>query len=218
MIHLTKSLTLVLAACAIALTCQAQTEDGAHVTKTYFVDNFFKAECEYLVSDTTVKDGSYKLYHHGKVIEEGAYSHGKKTGEWKFWNLYKEIELKYDFTLKQPTYVLPHVGHSYDQKNNPPIFIGSPLVPFYFITNRVYFPKSEGMKNKSGKVVLSLKIDTKGKVESVTIKKATNDAFASVVRKAANQIPKNKWRWYPAQRAGKRVAGDYDITIVFEND
>lgn len=212
------TLAALIATTIMAATAKAQTNSTPRIVKTYMVDNFFKAQCEYLASDTTVKDGHYTLSYRGTVIEDGYYSNGHKVGEWQFWNLQKLVELKFDFTQKQPTYILPHYGHDYDQLNYPCIFLGSPLVPFYYITNRVYFPKSEGMKNKSGKVVLRLHINSKGWVVSTSIKSATSEAFASVVRKAANDIPKDKWRWVPARSNGKRVSDNYDITIMFEND
>lgn len=211
-----KTFLTTIAALLTAASSNAQTSTEPHIVKTYMVDNLFKAECEYLAADTSVRDGHYTLSYRGNVIEDGYYSNGRKVGEWQFWNLQKLVELKFDYTQKQPTYILPHYGHDYDQLNYPCIFLGSPLVPFYYITNRVYFPKSEGMKNKSGKVVLSLRINAKGWIVGTSIKSATSEAFASVVRQAANQIPKDKWRWIPARHNGKRVSDNYDITIMFE--
>lgn len=42
------------------------------------------AEYQYLVSNTTVKHGNYKLLYNGKVMREGPYSNGKRNGTWTF--------------------------------------------------------------------------------------------------------------------------------------
>lgn len=215
--HLQRLIALTLATLATSISCAAQGDGVARVTKTSMVDNFFKAQYEVLASDTSVRDGLYTLSYRESVIEKGEYRNGKRVGEWQFWNLMKQVELKYSYESHYPTYIMPHFGHKYDQQNYPCIFLGSPLVPFYFITNRVYYPKAEANNKKGGKVVVRLHINPKGRVKNIEIKQETSKAFGDVVTKAAAQIPRNQWRWIPALQNGKRVSGYYDITILFEN-
>lgn len=213
-----RRMSIIIAAFLYGYTSAGQGNAQERLTRNSMVDNFFEASFEVLKADTTIKDGLYKLSHHGTAIEEGMYRNGRRVGIWKFRNLQKMVELKYDYDRQSPTYVLPHMGYKYDQKNNPCIFLGSPVVPFYCITNRVYYPKAEANRKTGGEVVLRLKIDTQGKIAGVMIKKSTSEAFADVVRKAAAHIPKDKWRWIPAKENGKRINGNYDITILFENE
>lgn len=212
MLQIIRRTALTLAAVTVVVLTAAQDRE----TKTTIVDRFFTEEHEVL-ANTQIKDGHYTLSYRGSNIEEGYYRNGKRVGEWKFWNLQKDVELKYDYTRKRPTYVLPHTGHTYDQRNYPCIFLGSSLIPFYFITSRAYYPKAEAENKKGGRVVLRLKVNTRGRMTGYTIKSATSENFAEVVRKAADQIPKDEWRWIPSKSKGAVVAGFYDITVVFDN-
>lgn len=212
-----KFLFLVAAVVLPVIHGMAQGVDRSHIEKTGVVDRLFTSRYTVLASDTSVRDGRYELTYRGMKIEEGQYRNGEKVGEWRYWNLQRKVELRYDYTRRQPTYVLPHMGHKYDQRNYPCIFLGSPLIPFYFITQRIYYPKSEA-GSKGGEVVVRLKIDERGRMKGAMIKKSTSKAFADVVTRAVSGIPQDRWRWVPARRDGRNVAGDYDITILFENE
>lgn len=212
-----KLMALATAALCAAISAAAQGGNAAHVERRGVVDNIFESSYTVLASDTAVRDGRYELTYRGMKIEEGQYRLGKKVGEWKYWNLQRMVELKYDYTRRTPTYVMRHMGYKYDQKNYPCIFLGSPLIPFYFITQRVYYPKSEAGR-KGGEVVVSLVVDERGRMVGSRIKRTTSEAFAEVVAKAVSKIPQDRWRWVPARANGKRVTGAYDITIVFENE
>lgn len=210
---------IVLAAAAICagIGAAAQGAGRARVGRTGVVDSIFESSYTVLASDTSVRDGHYELTYRGQKIEEGQYRLGKKVGEWKYWNLQRMVELKYDYTRGAPTYVMRHMGYKYDQRNYPCIFLGSPLIPFYFITQRVYYPKSEAGRS-GGEVVVGLEVDERGRMVGWKIKRTASEAFAEVVSKAVSKIPQDRWRWIPARANGKRVRGWYDITIVFENE
>lgn len=207
-----------IAAIMTPLIASSQNGNTGRMTKEATVDNYFTAKYEVLASDSSTKDGKYTLYYRDAPIESGEYKMGKKSGIWEYRNLRKMTELKYDHTARRPTYMLPHEGHKYNTRNYPCTFIGSPLIPFFFIHTRAYYPKAEADNPDGGNVILRLMISPQGKLTSFMIKQATSENFAEVVRKAAIAIPKDKWRWVPAMKDGKRVEGTYDITILFDNE
>lgn len=195
----------------------AQAQTSGHVTKTETVYDYFKATYEVLASDTSVCDGAYELAYGTRTLEKGQYSKGNKTGEWEYRNLQNMVELRYNWTTKRPTYMLPHKGYTYNQKNYPATFLGSSMIPFYYVHSKAYYPKAEANNKSGGYVTLSLRISPTGRLSSFAIKDSSSPNFARVVRKAAEQIPKGAWRWVPALKNGVNVDGYYDITIMFEN-
>lgn len=181
------------------------------------VDGNYTEAFTVLATDTTIRDGKYELYYRKRTIESGNYKEGKKIGTWTYKNYDNNVELMYNYTLGQPVYILPHVGKEYDQNNYPCMFLGSPIIPYFFVMSRIYYPLAEQDRKGGGKVVLALNINSVGRVTGYRIKESTSINFTQIVRRAADQIPKDKWLWVPALRSGKNVADEYVITVVFDN-
>lgn len=164
-----------------------------------------------------VRHGAYTMEYKGKVVEKGRYDKGKKVGKWEYRNYRDMLELRYDYNLGKPIYVLPHEGHKYDKQTNPCIFLGSPVVPYYFIMANVFYPEMEADNKHGGDVTLTISVNAKGRMTGYKIKKSSSPHFAKAVEKAADRIPRNEWQWVPAREKGKNVQGEYDIVIYFDN-
>ena len=194
----------------------ASAQNKAHLQRTQknglFVESF-----SVLKSDTSVRDGKYELRYKNWTIESGSYRSGKKVGTWTYRNYNKQIELMYNYTLRQPVHILQHLGKTYDQNNYPCMFLGSPVIPYFFVLSHVYYPKAEENNRSGGSVVLTILVDKSGQMKGYKIKEATSENFARVVRQAADKISSRNWRWIPALADGKEVDGEYDITIEFDN-
>lgn len=180
-------------------------------------DVAFEKVWNVLASDTNVVDGPYALYYKGHSVERGLYRQGKRVGVWEFEGQTRKVELRYNYTTGQPTYIVPRKGFKYDQKNWPCLFLGSPLVPHIFLLTRVYYPQSEGGRIGGGKVIVTLEVDDQGHMTGYHIKQSTCEAFTAIVSAACEQIPRTEWRWIPASKDGKFVEGEYDVVIFFDN-
>lgn len=189
---------------------------GRQVLKSH--DGLFYEEATALAQDSVpVFDGPYKLFYRGSLVEQGSYERGNRVGLWEFRNYHGIAELRYDYDAERPVYMLPHEGKVYSKSQYPCVFLGSPIVPYYFILCNVFYPQSEGNNKAGGKVILSIMVDSRGHMTGYRVKEASSENFADAVRRAADSIPVAQWRWVPARKAGKNVPGVYDMTIFFDN-
>lgn len=168
-----------------------------------------------LASDTSVRHGTYQLIYKGDVIEKGDYRKGERVGVWEFYNLLKTIEFRYDYDSHTPFNILPHVGETYTPRTFPSIFLGSPYVPYHYISLRIAYPTKEQGNTTDCRVVLGLNISAQGRMTGYHLVEESRPTFNEAVLKAAAQIPKH-WRWIPARRDGKNVPSVYKIILIFE--
>lgn len=169
-----------------------------------------------LVDGQMCRHGDYLLEYKGKTIEKGKYEKGKKVGTWIYWNYQDIVELRYNYDAAKPLYIVQHIGHKYSKTERPCVYIGSPVVPYYFVTSNVFYPQSEGHRN-GGQVTLTINVNAEGRMTGYKIKKSTSENFSKAVRVAADRIPSDKWRWIPSLKNGKPVDSEYDIVIYFDN-
>lgn len=169
-----------------------------------------------LASDTSLREGKYELKYKGKTIEKGQYHKGNRVGKWEFRNVDNSVELCFDYDDRQPFNIMPHVGKKYDARNFPPIFLGSPLVPYHFFALKATLPKDEEGTYNDCKVVIALEINNQGRMTGYRIIEKSENLFNNIVEKIAKEIPVKQWEWVPARKDGKNIASDYIITIVFD--
>ncbi len=207
----------MLVALAMLLTLQgaAQQNKKVRTQKVSQKSGLYIEKYSVLSTDTSVKQGTYSLIYKGKVLETGEYQKGKRIGGWKFYNLNDEIEFIYDYDDELPYQIMPHKGYTYTAKTFPSMYLGSPLVPYHFITSRTYYPVKESGNKHDCTVVLALEISATGKMTGYHLEKESKEDFNRVVLNAASQIPQS-WRFVPAREGGKNVASNYRIIIVFE--
>lgn len=218
--HYNMTLFLRLAA-ALATAClapqNATAQDAARQTVTTERGLFVETAQRVAAGDTTLLDGTYELKYRDKTIERGRYARGRRVGEWEFRNYHDWVELRYDYSRGGPTYILPHKGKTYSQETYPCTFLGSPIVPYLFIVSNVHYPQAEWDNKRGGEATLTLRVDPQGRMDGYEVRKPSSPHFAKAVRRAAEKIPRDEWRWVPARSKGRDVAGEYDIVIYFDN-
>lgn len=185
---------------------------GQKVRDSY--DKRFKEYYNVLPSDSTIFDGEYKLFYKSTLIEKGAYKNGKRSGIWFFYNLGGSFEFEYDFDNDS---LLNIAGLEFYKRRNqlPSLYLGSPLVPYVFISSKVGYPKEAYDKGIVGKVVLTLKISEEGEIVDRYISESLNEIMDSAVLKAAWNFPES-WEWIPAKYDGVKVKSLYNITVFFD--
>lgn len=204
---------------AWAATAQHSTQQRQPTRRTITTERGLFSETAQRIDmgDTTLLDGTFELKYRDKTIERGEYRQGRRVGEWEFRNYHDWVELRYDYSHSQPTYILPHKGKTYTQETYPCTFLGSPIVPYFFIVSNVHYPQAEWDNKRGGEATLTLRIDAQGRMTGYEIRKPSSTHFARAVERAAEKIPRDEWRWVPARHKGRAVAGEYDIVIYFDN-
>ena len=185
-------------------------------TRLRTVDNgVYTEKFRVLASDTSCRHGDYQMIYKNRVVEKGPYKKGVRSGEWFFWGLENQLEFVYDYDNQALSKVLPHDGHVYTSRTLPCLFLGSPLIPHLFICRRVFYPVKEHGTSVDCQVILSLKVNSRGRMTGYELVRESKPAFNKAVLDAAAQIPKS-WRWVPARDGGRFIDSDYRITIIFD--
>lgn len=205
-------LTIMLLLITIAASGQSKALKTKNITRER---DIYVEKYSALASDTSVRHGNYKLIYKGKVIETGDYKKGERVGQWTFYNLSDEIEFIYDYDTNLPYQIMPHKGSIYTAKQFPSLFLGSPLIPYHFITRNTYYPVKQADNKHDCKVVLALEINANGRMTGYHLETKSREDFNKVVLDAASRIPKH-WRWVPAREGGRNVSSIYTITLIFE--
>lgn len=166
--------------------------------------------------DTSKMDGPYQMFYKETLVETGSYSQGRKTGLWTFYNLGGSFEFQYDFDTDS---LIRLAGSDiYHRRNErPSLFLGSPLVPYVFISTEVGYPNEAIEKGIKGKVVLTLRISEEGEIIERFISHGLNSMMDTAVLNAAWKFPDN-WEWIPAKKGARKVESFYNITVFFELD
>ncbi len=162
-----------------------------------------------------VKNGEYKLFYKDQLIEKGQFKQGEKVGKWQYFSFNNILEYEYDYDNNLVTRTGGERISDTKRFNTPCFFRGSPLIPYLFMVNNVYYPEGAVDKNLSGRVVLTLKIDKKGEVYGFYISEKLNYVLDKAVKDAAAKMP-GDWRFLPATRNGHALMSEYNITIEFE--
>lgn len=165
-----------------------------------------------LARDTSVLEGNYEMLYKNKTMERGCYHNNRRVGVWQFFNLDNALEFCYDFDDgKASRYVIPEDG-VFDV---PCLFLGSPLIPHFFLVQRLYYPSSEYDSTVEQEVQVALRINKEGKLTGTRLVKNASARLDETVLKAASQMPSH-WQWLPAQINNMPVESDYIIKIIFE--
>lgn len=187
---------------------------GQKVRKS--MDQRFTEYYNVLAADTNKMDGSYQMFYKETLVENGTYSQGYRTGIWTFYNLGGSFEFQYDFD-KDSLIRLAGSGIYHRRNERPSLFLGSPLVPYVFISSMVGYPLEAIEKGVKGKVVLTLRISDEGEIMEKFISQGLNPMMDTAVLNAAHKFPET-WEWIPAKRGDQKVESFYNITVFFELD
>lgn len=176
---------------------------------------FFKVY-EVLASDTAIKHGRYQLFYKDKIIENGRYGAGRPCCMWQYFSLDGVFEFEYDFDEGRLVKLSGERGEQMHYQT-PCLFLGSPIVPYIYIVDRMNYPEKAKDLEVEGRVVLALKINKKGELWSMYLYEKLHPLLDSEVMRVARTIP-DHWEWLAATRKGIEVNGEYHIAIEFEMD
>ncbi|WP_132434987.1 energy transducer TonB [Natronoflexus pectinivorans] len=168
-----------------------------------------------LPSDTSIKHGTYRLHYKTHLIESGQYHKGKKVGVWIYFNLGNAFEFQYNYDLDSIVRIAGHERQSVLRFESPCLFLGSPLVPYVFLLNKVGYPLDAFEEGISGKVDLYLVISPDGEIVHRYVGSSDHRFLTSAVLKASREFP-DEWRWIPERRQNRKVESTYKITIFFD--
>lgn len=183
------------------------------VTKHKICEGYFTKE--YAEKDNGELDGEYKLYYKDQLIEKGQYDSGVKTGKWRYFSFNNILEYEYDFEREAISIIGGEKTHGGHVTKTPCFYHGSPLIPYLFMVNNVFYPKGAIEDELSGRVELTLKIDKEGKVYGYYISKKLHYVLDRAVMDAASKMP-DSWTFLPATRNGHPLISEYPIPIEFE--
>ena len=177
-------------------------------------DSRFTEYYQVSAADNAILDGKYELYYKSHLIEKGRFKNGKRAGVWNFYNLDNFFEFQYDFSRDT---LLMMTGVEYYKRRNytPPIFLGSPLIPYIHILDALGYPVEAYEKNVEGKVVLTLIISTSGDIVDSFISVSLDESTDNAVLETVQGFP-DTWKWLPAKKDGVKIESAYNITVFFD--
>ncbi|TRX62809.1 TonB family protein [Carboxylicivirga sp. M1479] len=180
------------------------------VTKS---DGIFEEICWVSKADTSIRDGESTTYYKSKALAKGFYRNNERVGRWRFYNLNSILEYEYDFDTSS----LIRLSGKSDQEleiQSPCLFKGSPIIPYLFLVNRLGYPQQAINKDIEGRVVLALKVNSKGEVYGFYIAKKLHPVIDHAVFNAAKEIPIT-WEFIASTIQGVPVNSEYQIAIEF---
>ncbi len=171
---------------------------------------------EYLAftSDTAIKDGRYLKKYKDFIIEQGIYKENKKFGRWAYFSLDGIFEFEYDHNT-QKVIKISSKQTPEEYTETPVLFLGSPIIPYLFMVNHIVYADEAKNKNITGKIVLAIRINSKGQITSLFIKEKLHPILNAEVMRVAKTIPSH-WQWIPATYKGKNINSEYLIDIQFD--
>ena len=177
-------------------------------------DTRFTEHYQVLDGNHDILDGKYELYYKSHLIESGRYKNGERIGIWNYYNLNRLFEFQYDFTRDV---LLKMAGQDIFIRRNftPPLFLGSPLIPYIHILDSLGYPIETYNNNVEGKVVLTLIISNEGDIVESYISESLDPSTDRDVLNTVRNFPET-WKWIPAKRDGVKVESNYNITVFFD--
>jgi hypothetical protein len=187
---------------------------GQKVLTRKLKDTRFTEHYQIMSNSQEVLDGKYELYYKSHLIEKGRYHNGERAGIWNFYNLNNLFEFQYDFSRDV---LLKIAGQDIFTKRNfsPPLFLGSPLIPYIHILDSLGYPIETYNNKVEGKVVVTLIISTEGDIVESYISESLDSATDKEVLNSVKSFPES-WKWLPARKDGKIVESAYVITVYFD--
>ncbi len=201
---------LFVAFCVLLLmdSLSAQSVVSRKVSEGFFVK-------EYSETKNGTLEGEYKLFYKQQLIEKGNYLSGTKTGKWRYFSFNNILEYEFDYDANVISKIGGEIKQNGNFKKTPCFYHGSPLIPYLFMVNNIFYPKEAIEDDLSGRVVLTLKIDKKGKVYGYYLSERLHAILDKAVIDAAAKMP-DDWQFIPASRNGYPLVSEYPIPIEFE--
>jgi len=174
-----------------------------------------------LKSNNKVKDGSYKKITYGKTSIEGKYKNNERTGIWKVYDYKGDVEtvidynsgllkyLKFDSILKQEVYANSAIQPIGDR---PVLSLSGSNQVLNYLIHLIIYPVDAIENNISGKVVISVKVDSEGKITDYLPYKSVDKSVDNEAIRIIKLIP---LEFLPEYKNGKPVASEFKIPVYF---
>lgn len=174
----------------------------------------FYEEYQVLKSDTSIRNGRYIRKYKKYIIEQGTYIQGNKCGRWTYFSFEGIFDFEFDYTTNKVVKIAGKQSPE-DYLETPVFFLGSPIIPYLYMARNIRYPIEAKEHDINGKISLVLKINKKGQILSLHIKKKLHPLLDKEVIKVAKTFP-NNWEWIPATYNGQNIDSEYQIDIEFE--
>lgn len=158
--------------------------------------------------------------------QKGTIEKGQKVGVWEYYGYTTSGEQvvvqRYDHDAHKLVFFRP-VAYAtyftevkpgewrYVQPDEPPLFVGGAGVLGYHMAQLEY-PEEAKERQVQGKVVVTLQIDTLGRVTSYRLKQRIGRACDDEAMRVARTIPQT---WVPARMGSHAVAVEYELPFNF---
>jgi hypothetical protein len=192
--------------CFIAVTAYAQDT----VKKATRVGDY-NEDFMVLKSSKKVRQGSYQLSFRKKMVANGKYDQGKRTGIWNYYDNNDKLVQQYDFTANKMVSAVADKDIMYNVSSNQgdvvvePVLIGGLTAGLRFIASFTNY--ADNFSDVAGKVSIShsINLDENGKISKWTTVIKSFDGL-KVVNPSFDNIPEDLRLFTPAMVNGKAIA------------
>jgi protein TonB len=157
-------------------------------------------EFHVLKSNKDIREGTYKHIICNKLSVDGTYKNGEKTGVWKCYNYEDEVELEINYdnglikylTIDSITKKDVILETSLNPSGDRPMLIisGSNIITNYLI-HHINYPQYALERGISGKVVIELILDSKGKISDYVVNTSIDKSLDDEALRVVRMIPMN---------------------------
>ena len=159
-------------------------------------------------------------------FQKGTLEKGKKVGLWQYYGYTTTGTLTvvqvYDHSTNKLLYFRPVAAANYlteikpsewryAQPDQPPLFIGGTEALNAYVSQLVY-PKEAQERMQQGKVVVTFRIDTLGRVSNYRLTQRVGRACDEEALRVAKTIPPT---WVPARMGSRSVSVEYELPFSF---
>ena len=140
----------------------------------------FKETYYVLKSDKQTKHGSYQKEIRGRVVKQGQYKNGVKTGIWEYYdqneNVVHKVSIENDSILYDKS-ANENTEFDREKYSRPLIVLGGMGSLYQQIGNALRYPSDARRKGTQGKVLVQIAINNLGKVEDVKVYESIGDGL-----------------------------------------
>jgi len=221
--------TLLLNLLLLLMTFSAISQD--HQTNKKTLSRHLREVYDVTKANWKIKDGPYSVINDADLpVVKGAYTNGKKSGIWSYYDNNGKLVQEYDFdhdslviqskdssSVVHDDFQIP-AGVEDGAKLQPPYKIGGSEYGFYLLYDERDIPQT--VKSASGRANMTyvLTIDEKGHLESYTLAFGGENFGDIVERRSVKGLPAEALEFSAATIDGKPVRSKISYTIPLDID
>lgn len=238
---LTTCLALLCCACSFGQATRTMSKDSSGITEKLTVlkaDNKTR-EGKYTAYDRSSgkiittgfyknnqKDSTWREYSkRERVVAEGKYLKGQRSGLWKFYDDEWHLTDSYDYSRHQIAYhkfTRADSTHTYKTLkgkdtlsvilDRPPIYLGGEILMFRTMYYNLSYPAKAQQKGLSGHVVIGFTVDEHGNLRDYRIVQADTNEMGQEALRVVKLIPNE---WVPGVLNGHAVPVVIHLPVAF---